>query len=103
MKKLYKATLERDFGVFIVSSVQAAKEERRGTPPHSTITNISTFHKSAVQASTPKPTSQTSSSDVTDQVQSKSMLIGTPSRGVYVQKSKMAVSQSETFAIFGQP
>ena len=89
IKKLYKATLERDSGVFTVSSVQAAKEERRGTPPHSIITNISTFHEPAVQASTPKPASQTSSTDVTDQVQSKSMLIGSPSRGVYVQKSKM--------------
>ena len=83
IRKLYKAPPERiNSPVFTVPPVLVA-EEHRDTPPSSIITGISTLHEP--QASTPKTTSSIDE----DKATPKSMLLGSPSRGVYVQNSKM--------------
>ena len=77
IRKLYKAPPDRvNSPVFTVPPVPVA-EEHRDTPPRSIITSISTLQKP--QASTPK-----TSSINEDKAPPKLMLLGSPSRGVYI-------------------
>ena len=97
IKKLYKATPEGNSPVSaILRPIPSVKEaaETRPTPP-STITACKLDEP--LKASTPKTTTTNA-----EELPSKLMLVGSPSRGVYVQTSKIDLiktGQPKLFAL----